>query len=113
MRYTREAHENADEQKQDAILSTLYVAVAQDEDLFVRMDEYLQTKSTKYADSSQRLAMLQRTNQIPPDIPSGIRDNLKSALKSLQTRTSFTSISTNLTELLERDFSEPKNKTPQ
>ena len=98
-----------DPQKREAILATLITLLAREENKteFVDMDKKLAERSTEYATSSQRLAMLQRVNKLPPAKFIKTEPDLKAALKSFRFRLFKTSVSTNMTELMARDFSKP------
>ncbi|MCL2104671.1 MAG: hypothetical protein FWH21_06425 [Kiritimatiellaeota bacterium] len=101
--------------KREAIVTSWTVALAKegDKDFFTDMDKKLAQRSQKYAESSQRLAMIKRMSKLPP---SGHRDtdnDLNAALESYKSRKTFTSVSTNLTELIARDFRKPTGKGGQ
>ena len=89
--------------KREAIVASLAVALAKEDDkeIFVYSDSDLARQNKGYAESSQRLAMLERMSQRPPPIRE---DLLNYALDSFKSRTTFTSVNTNLTELMARDF---------
>ena len=94
-------------QKREAILATLIVLLARSEEskrILVEMDGKLAKRNTEYATSSQRLAMLQRINKLPPSKALKTEPDLKAALKSFRFRFFKTNVSTNMTELMTRDF---------
>ena len=95
-----------DKRKREAILTTLIVLLAREGNkvIFADMDKKLAVRSKEYATSAQRLAMLQRMNGLPPFWNSGPDHDLKNELESLQSRARFTNVSTNMTELMKRDF---------
>ena len=96
-----------DPQKRESILATLIVLLAREEDKteFAEMDKQLAKRSEKYATSSQRLAMVQRMSKLPPALYDKTDPDLKNALKSFRFRLFKTNVSTNMTELMARDFS--------
>jgi hypothetical protein len=98
--------------KREAIVASLAVALAREESRanFMSVDKNFAVRNKEYAESSQRLAILQRMNRLPPSKSYGDGGNLDSVIKPLQSRTTFTSVSTNLTELMARDFRKPKEK---
>ena len=97
-----------DPQKCEAIVVSLIVALARESDkwTFVEIDEKLAKRSKEYAESSQRLAMVQRISNLPPS-PQSRNPDMKAVLESFQSLTKLTSVSTNLTELMARDFRKP------
>ena len=100
-----------DPQKREAIIASLIVALARvkNRGLFAEMDKELAKRSKEYATSHQRLAMVQRMSKLPPSNSYG--DNGKAldpALKSFRFRFFKTNVSTNLTELMARDFGKPE-----
>ena len=99
-----------DPQKREAILATLIVLLAREErkGRFVAMDKDLAERSKEYATSSQRLAMLQRMSKLPPDKFPKTDPDLNTALKSFRFRFFKTNVSTNMTELMTRDFRKPE-----
>ena len=98
-----------DPQKREAILATLIVLLAKEEnkDRFGERDKYLAKRSKEYATSSQRLAMVQRMSKLPPSQHRDTDHDLNAALKSFRFRLFKTNVSTNMTELMARDFSKP------
>jgi len=127
-----------DAQKREAIAASLIVALAREESnvRFADMDKELAERSAAYATSHQRLALL-RKNDVPDSVirekkekmtpavkPGGgppvthttdlevYMPNLKASRKALEAkwRWQLTNVSTNLTELMERDFSKPEGK---
>ena len=109
--YVTRVHDAAkeDSPKREAILATLMVVLAREEDknYFALMDKWLAERSKEYATSSQRLAMLQRMSKLPPSPFSYTDPDIKAALKSFRFRLFKTNVSTNMTELMARDFSKP------
>ena len=104
-----------DAQKREAIVASLIVALAREEHrgLFGEMDKSLAERSKDYATSRQRLAILQRMNKLPPTNRYGdSHGRLDPALASFRFRFFKTNVSTNLTELMARDFKPPKKETP-
>ena len=99
-----------DPQKREAILATLIVLLAKEErkGRFVAMDKKLAERDKEYATSAQRLAMLQRMSKLPPDKFPKTDPDLNTALNSFRFRFFKTNVSTNMTELMARDFSKPK-----
>ena len=104
-----------DEAKREAILAVLYVVMAQEEnkDTFSYRDKKLAHMSKEYATSSQRLTMLKRISKLPPSKGRDTDNDLNAALESYKSRKTFTSVSTNLTELMARDFRKPTRKGGQ
>ena len=101
----------SDPQKREAIVASLIVILAREENrgLFAMMDKNLAERNKEYATSRQRLAMLQRMSKLPPTTWYG--DGAKSldpALASFRFRFFKTNVSTNLTELMARDFGKPE-----
>ena len=96
-------------QKREAILATLFVLLAREENKtrFAEMDKKLAERSTEYATSSQRLAMLKRMSKLPPSKFRDTDPDINAALKSFRFRFFKTNVSTNMTELMARDFSKP------
>ena len=96
-----------DPQKQEAILATVIVLLAREgnKDRFVEMDKQVAKRSKEYETSSQRLAMIQRLSKLPPTRTPATDDYLKAAQKSFRFRLFKTNVSTNMTELMARDFS--------
>ena len=100
-----------DAQKCEAIAASLIVALARESHrgLFYDTDKKLAMRSKEYATSAQRLAMLKRMSKLPPT--NGYGDSAKSldpALASFRFRLFKTNVSTNLTELMARDFGKPE-----
>jgi len=98
-----------DAQKREALTSAIAIALAREENkaLFILGDDLFAKQSKEYAESSQRLAMLERMGKQPPaetPRPLPVEGMLKASLESFKSRTAFTSVSTNLTELMARDF---------
>ena len=95
-----------DPQKREAILATLIVLLAREENKsrFADMDKKVAERSKEYATSSQRLAMLQRMSKLPPDKFPKTDPDLNTALDSFRFRFFKTNVSTNMTELMTRDF---------
>ena len=110
--YAMYAFDTADELKREAILASLVVALAQEDYVpaFVSGDRDLAQRNKEYAESSQRLTMLERIRKLPPSKNPYIEDTLKTTLEAQKSRTTFTSVSTNLTELMARDFRKPPEK---
>ncbi|MCL1921432.1 MAG: hypothetical protein FWG50_10230 [Kiritimatiellaeota bacterium] len=71
-------------------------------------DKQLAERSREYATSAQRLAMLQRMSKQSPPKGSDTYNDLKKALASFRFRLFKTNVSTNLTELMARDFGKPE-----
>ena len=109
-----QAYDEAEEYplKREAIVASLVVALAREDnkERFTDIDKELAKRSKEYAESSQRKVMIQGMDARPPSIAFGAEDTLKVARDFLQSRKTFTSISTNLTELMARDFSKPPEK---
>ena len=99
-----------DPQKREAIVASLIVALAREEnkDIFVRKDKQLAERSREYATSAQRLDMLKRMSKLPPSKARDTDPDLKKALASFRFRFFKTNVSTNLTELMARDFGKPE-----
>ena len=99
----------ANPQKQEAILATVIALLARDEDkdVFAEMDKKVAERSKEYATSSQRLAMIQRMSKLPPSRHRDTDNDLKTAQKSFRFRLFKTNVSTNMTELMARDFRKP------
>ena len=99
-----------DPRKREAIVAALVVALAQEEHrgLFVSTDKELAERSKDYANSRQRLAILQRMNRLPPTNWYGDSKSLDPVIRPLRFRLFKTNVSTNLTELMARDFRKPK-----
>jgi len=112
--YTFGAYDEAesDPQKREAIVASLIVALTREDNKsrFAKMDKELAARSKEYAESSQRLAMVQRMSKLPPSQSRDTDPDLKTALDSFQSLTKLTSVSTNLTELMARDFRKPPEK---
>ena len=102
----------SDMQKREAIVASLIVALAREENKveFANIDKRLAARNKEYATSAQRLAMVQRMSKLPPSTFRDTDPDLKTALESFNTRTKLTSVSTNLTELMARDFTKPPEK---
>jgi hypothetical protein len=108
--YETDKNTEAEVQKREAVFSSLYVMAARETNarMFRALDEFLQRRNDDYAASHQRVALLiKHANpaNTPPD----------AAFKKWQEITQksnrpYTSISTNLTELMTRDFSAPVKK---
>ena len=98
-----------DPQKREAILASLMVVLAREEDKidFASADKKLAERSKEYATSSQRLAMLQRMSKLPPSPFDRANHDISDARKSFRFRLFKTNVSTNMTELMARDFSKP------
>ena len=96
--------------KREAIAASLTIALAHEKskDVFAEMDKKLAERSKDYAASAQRLAMLRRMSRLPPSTFRDTDPDLKAALKSFRFRLTKTNVSTNLTELMARDFGKPK-----
>jgi len=105
----------SDPLKREAIIASLMVALAREgnKGLFADMDKRLAARSKEYATSTQRLAMLQRKSKLPPSQFRDTDPDLKAALKSFRFRFFKTNVSTNLTELMARDFSKPAEEGKQ
>jgi len=73
-------------------------------------DKQLAERSREYATSAQRLAMLQRMSKQSPPKGSDTYNDLKKAQASFRFRFFKTNVSTNLTELMSRDFTQPPVK---
>ncbi|MCL1921856.1 MAG: hypothetical protein FWG50_12430 [Kiritimatiellaeota bacterium] len=102
-----------DPQKREVIIASLIVALAQEENrgFFAMMDKNLAERNKEYATSHQRLAMVQRMSKLPPTNWYGDSEKaLDPALKSFRFRFFKTNVSTNLTELMSRDFTQPPVK---
>ena len=123
MTYMPYEKEGEDGRKREVVLATLYVVAAQAEDWaqFKRLDGFLRAREDKdYLTSHQRLALLKRHSASepepepmvhPPNMNATPTVSLKERLSYMQGKTeSFTSISTNLTELMARDFTKPPEK---
>jgi len=104
-----------DPQKREAILASMSVLLARESEkwLFVSVDKDVAKRSREYAESSQRLAILKRINKLPPSTNYGTDNDLNAALESYKSRKTFTSVSTNQTELMARDFRKPTGKRGQ
>ena len=83
------------------------LAREEDKNNFAQTDKWLAERNKEYATSSQRLAMLQRMSKLPPSPFSDTDPDINAALKSFRFRLFKTSVSTNMTELMARDFSKP------
>ena len=94
-----------DPQKREAILATLIVLLARENGKmrFADMDKKVADRSKEYATSAQRLAMVKRMSKFPPE-PNNADSFLKNALDSFHSRVVKTNVSTNMTELMARDF---------
>ncbi|MCL1920919.1 MAG: hypothetical protein FWG50_07555 [Kiritimatiellaeota bacterium] len=99
-----------DPQKREAIVASLIVALAREEnkDIFSYRDKQLAERSKDYATSAQRLDMLKRMSKLPPSKARDTDPDLKKALASFRFRFFKTNVSTNLTELMARDFGKPE-----
>ena len=80
---------------------------------FMSVDKELAQRSKEYATSRQRLAILQRMNKLPPSNWYGDSSSLDPAIKSFRFRFFKTNVSTNLTELMARDFTKPLEEGKQ
>ena len=98
-----------DPQKREAILATVIALLAREEskDRFAEMDKQVARRNKEYATSSQRLAMVQRMSKLPPSRGRDTDYDINAALKSFRFRLFKTNVSTNMTELMSRDFSKP------
>lgn len=97
----------ADEQKREALLASLYVAVALEKDAWVfgGLDDFLAQRSEEYRTSRQRVDLLKKNGKASD--ASGILDSRRKAGLPL------TSVSTSLKELMKRDFGKPpEGKAP-
>jgi len=98
---------DADEQKREAIIASLRVVAAQEEDWkrFEYWDFVLMSRDKDYALSRQRVELLKKhAASEPADAESHQITTLKDRLAEIQTRATFTNVSTNLTDLIKRDF---------
>jgi len=104
-----------DAQKREAIVASLIVALAREENKveFAERDKMLAARNKEYATSAQRLAMVQRMSKLPPSQSRDTDPDLKAALKSFRFRFFKTNVSTNLTELMARDFTKPAEEGKQ
>jgi len=95
-------------QKREAILASLYVVVAREKDgrMFRSLDEFLQRNSDDYAASHQRVALLIKQANPPNTPPEAIAKKMQEIMQ--KSNRPFTSVSTNLTELLTHDFNKSK-----
>ena len=105
-------YDESDVQKREAITASLVVALSREEDKgrFADMDKKLAKRSKEYAESSQRKAMVERMSKLPPGLYRDTDPDLKAALESFKALPKLTSVSTNLTELMARDFRKPPEK---
>jgi len=105
----------SDPLKREAIIASLMVALAREENKveFAERDKMLAARNKEYATSAQRLAMLQRMSKLPPSQSRDTDPDLKAALKSFRFRFFKTNVSTNLTELMVRDFTKPAEEGKQ
>jgi len=99
-----------DPQKREAIVASLIVALARegDKNIFSCRDKQLAERSREYATSAQRLDMLKRMSKLPPSKARDTDPDLKKALAAFRFRFFKTNVSTNLTELMARDFGKPE-----
>jgi len=97
---------DGDELKREAILSSVFVSLAREDSRknFMSVDKKLAERSKEYTESSQRLAILQRMNKLPPTNWYGDSSSLDAMIEPLKTHTTFTNVNTNLTDLIKRDF---------
>jgi len=105
----------SDPLKREAIIASLMVALAREENKveFAERDKMLAARNKEYATSTQRLAMVQRMSKLPPSQSRDTDPDLKAALKSFRFRFFKTNVSTNLTELMARDFTKPLEEGKQ
>jgi hypothetical protein len=111
-RYARTAFMNtADAGKRAAILESLYASLSREDTkwLFRSYDNVLCELSGDYADSRQRLAILQRLIDAPPlcKADDSLMPWLTGKLKELQKTRPRTDINTNLAAVVARDFNLP------
>jgi hypothetical protein len=93
--------------KREVIFASIPVALAREKSksTFADTDNWLAQRSKEYAESAQRLAMLERISKLPPLVSfPQLEAGMSAALESLRSSKSLTSVSTNLTELMARDF---------
>ena len=110
--YAMYAFDTADDLKRQAILSSVFVALAREDNRlnFMAVDNGLAKRSKEYAESSQRLTILQRMNKLPPCKSYGDGSSLDPVIEPLKALPKRTNVSTNLTELMARDFRKPPEK---
>ena len=106
--HARTAFMTADAEKKAAILESLYAGLSIEDSkwLFSVYDDFLCLFSNQYADSHQRLAILQRLINIPSLCKADdyAMPELQEKLKVLQKSHLYSNISTNLAVLKSRDF---------
>jgi len=106
-RYAQTAFMDADAAKRAAILESLYVALSREENKcnFHVYDDVLSDLSSDYANSRQRLAILQKLINAPPlcKADESVMPNLTAKLKELQKTRRTTNINTNLAAVMPRD----------
>lgn len=100
---------SASAEKRAAILAALVSAANREEGKieFMKADRILAERSAAYLRSRERLAMLERHSLEPPTANVHTDRDLKAALEEARQFQARTSVSTNLTALMARDFNQP------
>ena len=108
----RQVLKDADAGKRAAILESLYVALAREENkcAFHVYDDILSKFNNDYANSYQRVAILQKLIQAPPlcKADESVMPDLTAKLKELRKTRPNTNINTNLAVVMSRNFNLPQ-----
>lgn len=103
-------HEANSIEKKAAILAALYAALSEESPPWVFRvgDQIVQEMSPRYANSKQRLALLERALAYPfPERRQRTKRELESRLEAMRKLKGFSTVNTNLAVLQERDFNQP------